>query len=184
MEIHEEQSSPVLDFIYVPFSAACAHFIVERANASIGSIHFFRSGSSSGKTSRISSEARMTVFTALTRRTCSAILSKFCAPSMSFLSKASIAGIIVCSKVALSGSTTSNPYMHQKKVPQNETEPVTWIKYITCLYLVTDNDKRIFLLSKNLLQSNNLGSLHGILLKSLRTGKGKHGEDIHFCETK
>ncbi|KAK3026089.1 hypothetical protein RJ639_040761 [Escallonia herrerae] len=72
-----------------------ANLIVDLANASIGSTHFLRRGSSRGKSSRMSSEARMTVFTALTRRTCSAILSRFLAPSMSLRLRASTAGITV-----------------------------------------------------------------------------------------
>lgn len=92
------------------------HLIVDRANASIGSIHFLIRGSSGGKRSRISSEARITEFAALTKRTWSAILNRLHAPSMSFLFKASIAGITVCSIVALSGSTTSNPWTQISKM--------------------------------------------------------------------
>ncbi len=108
--------NPIHSVLYVPFSADYAHLIVDLTNASIGSIHFLRRGSSWGKRSRISSEARMTEFTALTKRTWRAILNRLRAPSMSFLFIASIAGITVCSIVALSGSTTSNPCRERKKM--------------------------------------------------------------------
>lgn len=114
------QINHIPSILYVPFSADCAHLIVDLTNESIGSIHFLRRGSSRGKRSSISSEARITEFTALTKRTWRAILNRLRAPSMSFLFKASIAGITVCSIVALSGSTTSNPYiLHiEKKIEQ------------------------------------------------------------------
>ena len=92
--------------------------MASRTRASIGSIHFLSRGSSSGKMPTRSSDARITVLTARTRRTWSDTRSRFLAPSLSPFLNASTDGNTVCCMEALSGHSTSKPwwwYLNKKQ---------------------------------------------------------------------
>ena len=102
--------------------------MASRTRASIGSIHFLSRGSSSGRMPTRSSDARITVLTARTRRTWSDTRSRFLAPSLSPFLNASTDGNTVCCMEALSGHSTSKPwwwYLNKKQF--NHTLPIGWI---------------------------------------------------------